>query len=127
MNSFHLILGICGSDKFPFPGNEIGVINQIKRSVTNDVHSKDNGGCIIGKEDTLWTVFHRLKAVFDIPIEDPPSAGSNQTSDGAINQPGTGRASRSVGARVHHEIRYDDSKRVVDMTEIIPNLFIGDE
>ena len=47
-------------------------------------------------------------------------------SDGAMNQTGSGRTSRS-GARVHHEIRYDDSKRVVDMTEIIPNLFIGDE
>ena len=73
-------------------------------------------------------MFHRLKAVFEIPIDEPSSRGSvsNQMSDGAINQPGGGRSCRN-GARVHHEIRYDDSKRVVDMTEILPNLFIGDE
>ena len=66
--------------------------------------------------------------MFEIPIDEPSSrgSGSNQMSDGAINQTGGGRSSRN-GARVHHEIRYDDSKRVVDMTEILPNLFIGDE
>ena len=80
-----------------------------------------------GKEDTLWTVFHRLKAVFEPPIEDPSSLGSGscQMSDGASNK--SGRSSRNGGCRVHHEIIYDDSKRVVDMTEILPNLFIGDE
>ena len=51
------------------------------------------------KEETLWSVFHKLKGVLDAP---------------------------SVEKKAHH-VTYDDSKRIVDMTEILPNLFIGDE
>ena len=113
----------------PFPKNNRPLAKESNENNTNSEQCKDDIACSIAKEDTLWTVFHRLKAVFEIPIEEPSSlgSGSNQLSDGAINQTGSGRTSRNGGARVHHEIRYDDSKRVVDMTEILPNLFIGDE
>ena len=125
------ILGKCYNDKIPFPENKKSHTNEINRNNTNSDQYKDDVAYSIGKEDTLWTVFHRLKTVFEIPIDESSSrgSGSNQMSDGAINQTGGGRSSRNGGgsARVHHEIRYDDSKRVVDMTEILPNLFIGDE
>ena len=51
------------------------------------------------KEETLWSVFHKLKAVLEAPVTE----------------------------KKQHQVTYDDSKRVVDMTEILPNLFIGDE
>ena len=115
-----------------------------KQSVNNTPHEstttsvdvsadrdKNEYGTNIGREDTLWTVFHRLKAVFDVPLDDSSSHGGafNSSADGISNHSSSGRSSRNSngGARIHHDIIYDDSKRVVDMTEILPNLFIGDE
>ena len=71
-------------------------------------------------------MFHRLKAVFDVSLDESSSHGG---IDASSNHSSSGRSSRnSFGSgRVHHDIIYDDSKRVVDMTEILPNLFIGDE
>ena len=48
---------------------------------------------------TLWSTYHEIKAVLDAP---------------AVEK-------RNI------RVIYDDSRRVVDMTEIFPNLFIGDE
>lgn len=48
---------------------------------------------------TLWSTYHDLKAVLDAPL---------------------------IEKRVVATI-YDDSKRIVNMTEIFPSLFIGDE
>ena len=63
--------------------------------MTSSVANKDNHL----KEETLWSVFHKLKAVLDAPLVE----------------------------KKMHQVTYDDSKRIVDMTEILPNLFIGDE
>ena len=92
----------------------------------NSDHDKKDYGTNIGREDTLWTVFHRLKAVFDVSSDESSLHGG---ADASSNHSSSGRSSRnSCGSgRVHHDIIYDDSKRVVDMTEILPNLFIGDE
>ena len=86
--------------------------------------SKDGFDPSLQKEDTLWTVFHRLKAVLETPPHDTSPVGMNLSESG--NNPRSSRSGRHSG-RVHHEVIYDDSKRVVDMTEIQPNLFIGDE
>lgn len=52
-----------------------------------------------GSSPTLWSTYHEIKSVLDAPvIEKRPT-----------------------------NIIYDDSKRVVDLTEIKPNLYIGDE
>ena len=103
-------------------------------NISSDIHTsrdKNECGANVGREDTLWTVFHRLKAVFDIPLDDSSSHGglSNNPADVISNHSNSGRSSRNSngGGRVHHNVIYDDSKRVVDMTEILPNLFIGDE
>ena len=52
-----------------------------------------------GQSPTLWSTYYEIKAVLDAPLIEK-------------------RAVRVI---------YDDSKRIVDMTEILPNLFIGDE
>jgi hypothetical protein len=55
---------------------------------------------LMGREPfSLWSVFNDLKAVVDKPI---------------------------VERRVV-TVFFDDSSRIVNMTEIFPNLFIGDE
>ena len=51
------------------------------------------------REPTLWSTYHEIKSVLEAPVIE----------------------------KRHTNIKYDDSKRVVDMTEITPNLFIGDE
>ena len=94
------------------------------------IESTDNSYYNIQKEDTLWTVFHRLKAVQEVPMNDTSSVescsgwsfeGRGRHSDN--NRSGSNR----VSSRLRHDVIYDDSKRIVDMTEICPNLFIGDE
>lgn len=52
-------------------------------------------------EENLWAIYHQLKAVLDSPA--------------------------AVSRRRAHSVIFDDSGRLVDMTEILPNLFIGDE
>ena len=93
--------------------------------------SKEDNGANIQKEETLWSVFHRLKAVLETPLDDtsPRKTRSGYSSESSKHASSSGsRCGRSGGGggRVHHEVIYDDSKRVVDMTEIQPNLFIGD-
>ena len=84
----------------------------------------------IQKEDTLWTVFHRLKSVLEVPMNDTSSleSCSGWSSEGGGRHSNNNRSgSNRVSSRLRHDVIYDDSKRVVDMTEIRPNLFIGDE
>ena len=52
-----------------------------------------------GSSPTLWSTYHEIRNVLDKPV---------------------------IEKRVTNII-YDDSKRVVDLTEIKPNLYIGDE
>lgn len=52
-----------------------------------------------GTSPTLWSTYYEIKAVLEAPLVEK----------------------RNVA------VIYDDSRRVVDMTEIKPNLFIGDE
>jgi len=135
-------LGKSYDDSIPSP--DCKDIRQVQKDNENDTMDCQNkGDDSVGqeKEDTLWTVFHRLKAVFEPPIERVPSSSLRSVSlMGALegispvkqSKPGNGTRSGRNGARgatsarVHHDIIYDDSKRVVDMTEILPNLFIGD-
>ena len=74
--------------------------------------AKENQACNRGsssissltdEEESLWPVFHKLKAVLETRPEKKAAGGSGC------------------------QVTYDDSKRIVDMTEILPNLFIGDE
>ena len=67
----------------------------MSNNTTNLTQGPDRGP----RSPTLWTTYHEIKAVIDVPLE----------------------RKRVV------QIIYDDSNRVVDMTEIAPNLFIGDE
>ena len=93
------------------------------------MHRKEDLAESVGREDTLWSSFYRLKHVLEQPTEDGNSNGSgtNQSSESSNSHTASGRSNRNGGCRVHHDIRYDDSKRIVDMSEIMPNLFIGDE
>ena len=105
-------------------------------NIISEVNSKVDTVAGIQKEETLWSVFHRLKAVLDTP---PDEKSSLEKHSGHLSEINSGspctrvrdryghRHSTNSGRRVHHEVIYDDSKRVVDMTEIQPNLFIGDE
>ena len=52
-----------------------------------------------GSSPTLWSTYHEIRKVLDKPV---------------------------IEKRVTNII-YDDSKRVVDLTEIKPNLYIGGE
>jgi len=52
-----------------------------------------------GGSPTLWSTYYEIKAVLEAPVIEK----------------------RNV------QVIYDDSRRIVDMTEITPNLFIGDE
>ena len=52
-----------------------------------------------GSSPTLWSTYHEIRNVLDKPV---------------------------IEKRVT-KLKYDDSKRVVDLTEIRPNLYIGDE
>ena len=139
-----LVLGKCYDDSIPTPDcKDDRPAEKDNENDTMDCQNKGADSISIEKEDTLWTVFHRLKAVFEPPIERVPSSSLRSISSmGAVegispvkqSRPGNGtrsgrnsNSSRGVtSARVHHDIIYDDSKRVVDMTEILPNLFIGD-
>ena len=93
-------------------------------NIISSADSKEDVVTSIQKEETLWSVFHRLKAVIETPLMD---TSPTKTRSGHLSESGNNprRCGRSAG-RVHHEVIYDDSKRVVDMTEIQPNLFIGD-
>ena len=140
--STFVVVGKFYDDSIPFPGcKDIGPVETDDENDTMDCQNKGDDSVSQEKEDTLWTVFHRLKAVFEPPIERVPSSSLRSVSlMGAVegispvkqSKPGNGTRSGRNGARgatsarVHHDIIYDDSKRVVDMTEILPNLFIGD-
>ena len=94
------------------------------------IESTDNSYYNIQKEDTLWTVFHRLKAVLEVSMNDTPSLEYcfGWSSEGGGRHSNNNRnGSNRVSSRLRHDVIYDDSKRIVDMTEIRPNLFIGDE
>ena len=140
--STFVVVGKCYDDSMPTP--DCKGIRPVEKDNENDTMDCQNKGDVSvsqEKEDTLWTVFHRLKAVFEPPIERVPSSSLRSVSSmGAVerispvkqSRPGNGtRSGRNdargaTSVRVHHDIIYDDSKRVVDMTEILPNLFIGD-
>ena len=91
------------------------------------IESTDNSYYNIQKEDTLWTVFHRLKAVLEVPMNDTSSVESCSLEGSGRHSDKNRSGSNRVSSRLRHDVIYDDSKRIVDMTEIRPNLFIGDE
>ena len=140
--STFFVVGKFYDDSIPSPDcKDITPVEKDNENESMDCQNKGDDSVSQEKEDTLWTVFHRLKAVFEPPIERVPSSSLRSVSlMGAVEEispvkqpkPGNGTRSGRYGARgatsarVHHDIIYDDSKRVVDMTEILPNLFIGD-
>merc|ERR1711884_780779 len=92
--------GHAKSNRLTVEGNICGLSSKENLPASSNKCCPDMLDDTEHREESLWSLFHKLKAV----LENPPAV-----------------------ERKTHPVTYDDSRRVVDMTEILPNLFVGDE
>ena len=117
--STFVVVGKFYDDSIPSP--DCKDIRPVEKD-TMDCQNKGDDSVSQEKEDTLWTVFHRLKAVFEPPLDRVPSSSLRSVSLMGVvegispvkqSKPGNGtRSGRNgargaISARVHHDIIYD--------------------